>query len=355
MHGIIKLFASLLLIFPTQSFSMELAEQFNGAMRIDGDSMWISAEGEITNDTPAAFEKFLSTATIWKRQRIVMSSPGGSVPAGMKLGAMIRERGCLATVGRTIKVGEFSHVVAGECASSCVFFLAGGVERTLAAGSRVGVHQISIDYKSLYKMVPVTTDDLNRSFALSQESIGRSVSHFLGMGIAPNIVSMMTTTGPQDIKWLSNEELASTKIVYNPKAFGKWAIESYKAGLVAFTKTLDGSQQLTLFCSGRKMRFLLKASTGVYAQEFGSTLDSASTIQVAGIRISRQNYKWINEKDGALISGDWIGDPVNPEIRATFSLFGEVTGSEADLFSMYLFNSEGFQPNLNLAKKNCIS
>jgi hypothetical protein len=43
--------------------AMEFTEHFNGAMRIDGNSTWISAEGEITADSPAVFERFLSGAT----------------------------------------------------------------------------------------------------------------------------------------------------------------------------------------------------------------------------------------------------------------------------------------------------
>src|SRR5258708_40075135 len=69
---------------PVEAGPMEFAEHFNGAMRIDGHSAWISAEGEITAETPAAFEKFLEHASIWKNQRIAISSRGGSVLAGMK-------------------------------------------------------------------------------------------------------------------------------------------------------------------------------------------------------------------------------------------------------------------------------
>jgi hypothetical protein len=65
---------AVLVVSLSPSRAMEFAERFNGAVRIDGNSMWISAEGEITSETPAAFEKFLANATIWKRQRIVFNS-----------------------------------------------------------------------------------------------------------------------------------------------------------------------------------------------------------------------------------------------------------------------------------------
>src|SRR5208282_1013425 len=42
---------------------MEFAEHQDGRARIDSSSTWISADGEITADTPAAFEKFLDPAS----------------------------------------------------------------------------------------------------------------------------------------------------------------------------------------------------------------------------------------------------------------------------------------------------
>jgi hypothetical protein len=57
--------------------SMEFAQHYDGALRMDGNSTWISAEGEITAETPAAFERFLNDALlIFKRQAIVISSRG---------------------------------------------------------------------------------------------------------------------------------------------------------------------------------------------------------------------------------------------------------------------------------------
>src|SRR5271156_4786863 len=180
--------------------SMEFAEHSNGAMRIDGNSTWISAEGEITAETPAAFERFLDKdALIFKRQAIVINSPGGSVVAAIRLGEIIRENHFLTTVARTVTSGRsifqghisYSSTAAGECVSACVFALAGGVERFLADGSRVGVHQISVDFKSIYNAKVVAVEDLDRTFASSQIAIGLAISHFLEMGVDPSIVTMM--------------------------------------------------------------------------------------------------------------------------------------------------------------------
>jgi len=162
---------------------------------------------------------------------------------------------------------------------------------------------------------------------------------------------MMTTKGPTEIKWLSKPELASTKIIYDPKAFGDWAVEPYKAGLVAFTKAADGTRQLTLFCSARRMKFILTARGGAYANNFVASVGDAKEIEVAGMKISKPNFKMSDKEGGAIVSGEWTGTEVQPEYRSTFSLFGEVVGSLADLYSIYGFNGSGFQQTLSLARK----
>jgi hypothetical protein len=175
------------------------------------------------------------------------------------------------------------------------------------------------------------------------------------MGIDPSIVPIMTTKQPTEIKWLSETELASTKIRYDPKVFSDWAVEPYKAGLVAFTKSIDGTRQLTLSCSAGTMKFRLTASGGAYAMNFVSSVGDAKAIEVAGIKISKPNFTMSDVKGGMVISGDWTSTDMKGEPRSTFSLFGEVTGSAADLYSMYSFNERGFEQGLRLVRKNCVS
>lgn len=323
----------------------------------------ISAEGEITAATPAAFERFLDDALIFPRQAIVINSLGGFVVAAIRLGEIIREHQFLTVVGKTVPSGKsimqghisISSLGPGECASACVFALAGGIERFLQDRSRIGVHQISMDFKNVYQTGVVSVEDLDQSFAFSQMAIGLAISHFIEMGIDPSIVTMMVSKTPAEIKWLSSAELASTKIIYDPKVFGDWTVEPYKAGLVAFTKSADGARQLTLFCSASRIKFKLTASGGAYAMDFVSSIGDVKEIEVAGIRIAKPNFKISDLQGGMVIVGDWIGTEVKPEDRSIFSLFGETTGTAADLFSIYGFNERGFDQSLRLVRKNCVT
>jgi hypothetical protein len=345
------------------STEMEFAQHSDGAMRVDGNSTWISAEGSIVAATPAVFERFLDNALIFKRQAVVINSPGGSVLAAIRLGELIRAHQLLMTVAKTETSGKsimqghisISSLAPGICASACVFAFAGGVERYLVDGSRVGVHQISVDYGGLYGTKAISVEDLDRSFASSQVAIGLAISHFLEMGIDPSIIPMMVTKAPSEIKWLSGAELASTKIIYDPKKFDDWTVGPYKAGLVAFTKSVDAARQLTLFCSGGRMKFKLSAGGGAYGMNFVAALGDVQEIEIAGIKVAKPNFKVFDVRDGMVINGDWFGTEVKPQDRSTFSLFGETTGSMADLFSMYGFNEHGFEQSLRLARKNCVS
>jgi hypothetical protein len=165
----------------------------------------------------------------------------------------------------------------------------------------------------------------------------------------------MVSKSSSEVKWLSGPELASTKIIYDPKVFSDWTVEPYKARLAAMTKSADGARQLTLFCSASRMKFKLTASGGVYAADFASSIGGVDEIEIAGKWIAKSNFNVSDEKDSVVIVGDWVGTDAKSEDRATFILGLGVNGSERDLYSMYGFNGQGFDQSLRLARKNCVS
>jgi hypothetical protein len=89
--------------------------------------------------------------------------------------------------------------------------------------------------------------------------------------------------------------------------------------------------------------------------DFASSIGDVPEIEIAGIRVAKPNFKISAVRGGMVIVGDWAGTEVKPEDRSTFSLFGETTGTAADLFSMYGFNGRSFEQSLRLARKNCVS
>jgi hypothetical protein len=337
-----------------QSEPMKFAHHFNGAMRIDGKSTWISAEGEITAETPEVFEKFLSSTTLWKNQKISIDSPGGSLIAGIKLGEIIRRYNLNVGVGKSVKDGSFSRAEPGSCASACVLAFVGGVERYVNAPSKLGVHQFSIDFKSIYGSRAVSADDLERNLVSSQLTIGLITSHLIKMGIDLGVLTLMTKTSPSEIRWLTDDEMKTFKVTFNAKQFTPWAIEPYKNGLVAFSRSENNAHQLTLFCTNKQLKFRLLATGSPYKNDDLVSFNKVETMQIAGKEIKKKDFDVSKVTDGILVTGNWRSAEPNNQYKAILSLY-EVTGAERDVYSLYQFNNQNFDQAVNLVQKNCIN
>ena len=115
---------------------------------------WIAAQGDITPDTPAKFEEYITENG--KPYHIVLNSAGGSLIAGIQLGKLIREQGATTLVGKTVQVAEppgLEHLEEkedGVYAFSCAFAFMGGVERYVGPDDLLGVHQFYSTGKQMW-------------------------------------------------------------------------------------------------------------------------------------------------------------------------------------------------------------
>ncbi len=341
---------------PSTVSALDFSDHFNGAMRIDGESTWIYAEGNFEEGDAEKFEKFLGGRTFWKNQRVVLNSGGGNVLEGIKIGNIIREHGFRTAIATSVKTGEYSEVQSGICASACVLAFVGGIERGASEGSRIGVHQMSRNYENIANGEPITVEDMKGSMSAAQFLVGLTLTHFMQMGIDPTIIPLMVGTSAEDIRWLTLDEVRSTKIAFEPSKFLPWKIELYGKGLVAFSRSEDEKKQLTLYCGKNgKMRFVLKIQGAPYDESYISDVQvKLKQFEVAGAKISASDAK-SEIKEGALIlSGPWTGKLEPSEYMSTFSLFGEATGGISDIYSLYYFNKSKFTQSVELARKNCI-
>jgi hypothetical protein len=340
---------------PSNLSALDFSEHFNGAMRVDGESTWIYAEGNFEAGDAEKFERFLDGRGLWRNQRVVLNSGGGSVLEGIMIGQIIRKHEFRTAVAASVVVGEFSQVQAGVCASACVLAFAGGVERGASEGSRVGVHQMSWDYDDIANGKPITIEDLEVNMSVAQRMVGLTLTHFMEMGIDPTIIPLMVGTSADDIRWLTLDELLSTKISFVPSQFLPWMVEPYGNGLVAYSRSWDENKQLTLYCgSNGQMQFLLNLRGSPYGASHSSMLEVERikiTIAGATVLASESNTEL---NDGALlISGPWHGDlTISGQIN-TYTLV-EVTGAVRDIYSLYYFNQDNFAQTVGLARENCI-
>ena len=96
---------------------------------------WTAAEGEITDATPDAFRRSLSSENPTTLLRL--NSAGGSLFGALELGLLIRQSNFETEIGHT----EGFNKLPGECASACAYAFMGGIARSLEEGAKLGVHR----------------------------------------------------------------------------------------------------------------------------------------------------------------------------------------------------------------------
>ncbi|MBY0270909.1 MAG: ATP-dependent Clp protease proteolytic subunit [Burkholderiales bacterium] len=127
------------------------------------------------------------TSKAMKRSLFYLDSRGGDVEAAI-------------AIGRELRRLSAEVIVNGDCFSACVFILAGGTRRTIGRGDRVGIH----------RPYPVSTD--RRDYATAQrehEQLRKQARAYLdSMNLPTALFDAMLRVPPQEIKILSNDELA---------------------------------------------------------------------------------------------------------------------------------------------------
>lgn len=338
----------------TANAQLVFSQHFNGAMRIDSNSTWIYVEGEIASGDAKRFKEFLDDQGYWGNQRVVFNSTGGNVIDGIIIGALIRQKGFRTFVAKTVPSGEYSDIAPGMCASACVLAFAGGVERYIVEDSAVGVHRMSRNFDDLEISQSVTVADLIENMSTTQLLIGLTLRHFLEMGLDPNIVSLMMGTSFDEMRWLNRNEMEATKILFLPSSFLPWNIEAYNDGIVAYSRSQDGTKQLTVFCRREnELRFRLSAEGFPYA-EGADSLEGLRGFDLLGVEFFSEDFDLILDRNSLIVTGVFPSAPSISEFTGTWSLFGWVSGSIADLYSLYDFNQSGFRQSVALAQKNCI-
>ncbi|MDQ0470804.1 hypothetical protein [Labrys wisconsinensis] len=206
---------------------------------------WISAEGTITSQTPAAFQRLIG-ARGFEKVPVVIRSRGGDVEAAMAIGRLIRAHKLDVVVGRTffepcIPGSRDCDEAAGRgltgstsswrafCASACSEILAAGTGRFVPADAVVGVHQVVRTGTFVRKMltfsvrrrlvggVPVevsrrlvrerVVSSQTRQVPTSQAYYDRIGRYFRAMGIGEAIMPIMEATPSASIHWMTREEL----------------------------------------------------------------------------------------------------------------------------------------------------
>jgi hypothetical protein len=143
--------------------------------------------GEIT---PGDTDRLLAEVkTAMNDRRVItgvrLSSPGGDVGEGFKLARVVRD----ARIATIVPDGAM-------CASACFIVFAAGSEKFAGYASRVGVHGAASD-RSQHE----TDQSLAATIIMA-----RVVKE---MGVPPGIIGQMVVTPPNQMVWLSPDDLRS--------------------------------------------------------------------------------------------------------------------------------------------------
>lgn len=143
-------------------------------------------------------ERVVTQITASEASTVVLHSPGGSVSDALAIGRAIREAD-KATALRSSDV----------CLSACPYILAGGTERTVESGGRVGVHQ---HYFGENTFLPafLAVRDIQRGQA-------EVMRHLDDMGVDPMVIVPGLSTPPDAIYILTPEELSETGLAETPE------------------------------------------------------------------------------------------------------------------------------------------
>lgn len=123
-----------------------------------------------------------------------LNSPGGSLDDAMAMSRLIRERGLATAVAD-----------GGLCASSCPLLLAGGSERHVGENAAVGLHQF-------YAAGGVALEPA-QAMADAQATAARIARHLGSMGVDPAVWLHALDTPPQELYYLSRDELKTYRLV----------------------------------------------------------------------------------------------------------------------------------------------
>ena len=210
---------------------------------------WISAEGAITQETPALLRKILKQAGK-DRLPVLINSVGGDVDASLAMGDIIRANRLDVGVGWTFFAGcmptslicklpeqqrgvyrGFPVTWRAYCFSTCPFILAGGQKR-LAGGAMVGVTQFSttvtsqrVFYEERYRVVngrkqligrKIVKRDPVKSYTttkLDKSSQRKLAAHMSKMGVQKGFVALLAKAKPLSVYFLTGKEAMAVKLV----------------------------------------------------------------------------------------------------------------------------------------------
>ena len=167
------------------------------------------AVGQIDQNTPNEFS--VAASNLPQGTWVALSSPGGSLVGGLKLGLLIREMGFNTTISST----DYSPPY---CISACAYAFAGGISRHLTEGSKYGIHQ----FKGIEKAIGDG----------ESQKISTTIASYLDqMGVDRHLLDYAQVTTSDKVNVLSLAQAKLLKVDNTGQSpYPRWRLEATSTG-----------------------------------------------------------------------------------------------------------------------------
>lgn len=188
------------------------------------ESCWILAEGTITEGTAQRFREFIEGGV--DGMSVTLSSPGGVLTEGVRLGRIIREF-------------DLSTHISDACLSACAYAYLGGSLRALNKDELLGFHQFS--------------SSLEIPEVVSQQIVAELLAYVLEMGVDARVFISASRTPPADYFFV--DKFAARDLgITPPEPFSEIRLDVRQGGVFAYSDRqipvgpYDQSSRIEFYC-----------------------------------------------------------------------------------------------------------
>lgn len=220
-------------------------------------SEWIAAEGTLANGTAERMRAFLKRHS--GKRPIYFSSAGGITSESIAVGRLMRERGMIARVARTIPLGceadarkcarakrsgreQIARLTStlSQCNSACVYAIVGARVREIAPEAHLGVHASrTVIVGRLPSGAKVPAQVRAKFKAENRQMIRR---YLVDMGIQPALLDAAEKIPHESIRALSREEMVRFNIDTRGLVESGWILDERGSERGGIFKTIDATE-----------------------------------------------------------------------------------------------------------------